>query len=248
MSWRRLLTQDPNVEDEIRGQAQYLYIFAIAVCYTFFFLLLPIGMIDGTFFEQAVLVCGTQVQALTFTFNDHDTRLKVVINILFFIGIVSSVIGAYFALIATSTLEANLNQVKSLLGSKTDQELLDIARLPLSPLARRFVYRHCTDRRVDITQDGKVPPRVRRDMLAGTTLEDLCSSIARNKVAGALGVVVISLAFTTCLIAFLCLACATQPAAVWITTVSVASVLFTIRALIQCIPVSYFQRRGRHAV
>jgi hypothetical protein len=226
-----------------------LYIFAVAVCPTSLSLLafLSDGIVDRTFaFAQAVLVCGVQTQALTFTFYDHATHLKVAVNVLFFISIVSSITGAYYALIATSTLEANLNQVKSLLGSKTDQELLDIARLPLSSLARRFVYRHCTDRRVVITKDDQQPSRVREDMLAGTTLEDLCLSIARNKVAGTLGVVVISLGFTACLAAFLCLACATQPRAVWITTVVVVSVLFAMRAFVQCIPVSYFQRRGRY--
>ena len=199
--------------------------------------------------EQAVFVGAIQTQGLALSFNDNATPLKVATNNIFFIGILLNVGGAYFALITASSLEADLSELKAFFQSKTDQQLATIAQLPLSSLARRFVNSQCIDRNViypaEHSQSLPCPPE---DMFADTTLERLCLSITRNKNAGILGDVAIYIGFTTCLVAFLCLAQATQPAAVRITTPAIVGILLLLRAVIHYIPALQARKPGRRQV
>jgi hypothetical protein len=231
LSGRDLITQDPNIEDEIRGQAQSLSAQAQAVRFS------PIRSQRFTEpMEQAVFVGAIQTQGLASSMNDNSTHLKVATNNMFFISIFFSVIGAYYALITASSLETNLNEVRSLLGSKTEQELRDIHQLPLSNVAGRFVGHQCSQRTppiVLLTQDAQSAGD-QSGMLAGTTFGNLCSSVEKNKFAGQISAVIIALAFGTCLAAFLLLAYATQPLTVRITTIVVVGAL-----LLQPVVVKY---------
>ena len=183
--------------------------------------------------EQAVFVGAIQAQGLAISITDHATPLEVATNNMFFIGILLNVVGAYYALITASSLEANLSQLKSFFQSKKDEDLVKITQTALSPLTRRIVDSYCLDRKVDLANAQSSPDR--QQSPADTTLQNLSLSIERDQMAGSLGIAVIFLGFATCLGAFLCLAVSTKRPAMWITTLVVVVMLLLLCAVVRYI-------------
>jgi hypothetical protein len=230
-----LLSREPGVEDEISGQSKSLKAQAIAVCDP------CLCRVCWRAFDrrQAVFVGAIQTQALTFSIDKNETNLQTATNVFFFVGILFNVVGAYYALMSASSLEADNLELESIFRGMTDAELADATRLPLSPLASRIV-KHRYSHRTGIWDvpsahdDGE--PHPTSQIFDNTPLERLCHSILANRHSGLLGVAVIALGFISCPIAFLCLVQDSQPLAVKIVTLTVIGILFSLRVVVQYVP------------
>jgi hypothetical protein len=189
-----------------------------------------------------VFVGAIQTQGLTFSIDKNETHLQLATNIFFFVGILLNVVGAYYALMSSSSLEADIYELKSILRGMSEEELDHATQVHLSPLAGSIIrHRHSvlTGRwNMPPTQNSGSPSQSRSRMFDNIPLERLCHSISRNRNAGKLGIGAIFLGFISCPAAFLCLVQDTQPAAVKIVTLTIVGILFSLRILIQ-----YFPRR-----
>ena len=133
-------------------------------------------------------------------------------------------IGAYFALMAASSLETDLNNVQSYLRRLTDAQRDTVIKLPLSPFAKRLINPH--------HREPGMPERQGDSSLyKDVTLEQMCRSIRKNQYAGSLGSGAIAVGFITCPAALLCLAWNPPASAVWIAGIAVVGVLLFLRSL-----------------
>jgi hypothetical protein len=121
---------------------------------------------------------------------------------LFLTGIILHVTGAYFALMAASKLETDLNHLNAELKYLSDSKLRDDVFNGLTTLARRFVKPHYYDE-----EGASARRRGNRDpMFCHLPLERLCRSVRRHQVSGKLGSYAIALGFLACLAGLGCLA------------------------------------------
>jgi hypothetical protein len=170
------------------------------------------------------------------SFQENQTKLIIATNALFLVGIFLNVIGAYYALVSSSALEANLYELKSTLDYLTDAQVAEASQLPLSPLARRIIKQRHSDRPAasEIPSVVAHEPSALRDHgpFSETALERLSRSIQGNRNAGLLGGVTIALGIISCPAALLCLVQATQPVAVRVTVYTIVGILVFLRALL----------------
>ena len=149
-----------------------------------------------------------------------DSPLHIATNILFLTGIVFNVTGAYFALMAASALETDLNNVNAEVNYMKEgkvQGMVDFEELSL--LAKRFFKPHYHDDGSGSGSSGAVHRHL--------ALEQHCLSVLRNQAAGKLGSYTITVGFLKCLVALGCLAWKTR--AMGVAASIVISLLLCVR-------------------
>ena len=105
---------------------------AAAVCLNVFYMIVDLGL--STRLDQATFLATVQAQILSFSIQDSSTPLHVLINIFAFTGIFIDVVGAFMALLASTLIQANTDQMDRLLNAVsayTIEELqVAVASLP----------------------------------------------------------------------------------------------------------------------
>ena len=196
------LVQAPDVKEEVRGQIKTWKAQASAVRRLPFVSRVVVTQLGVPILlhrrgRQAIFVGAIQAQLLDT--NAMDSPLRIATNILFLTGIVFNVTGAYFALMAASALETDLNNLNAELNYLKDGKLQDMFNFEdLTTLAKRFVRPHYHDDGSGSGSSGAVYGHL--------ALEQHCLSVKRNQAAGKLGSWAITVGFLTCLVALGCLA------------------------------------------
>jgi len=174
------LVQAPDVQEEVKGDIKTWIAQA----------------------NTAVFVGAIQAQLLDTNVQDgFGSRLHLTRNILFLTGIILHVTGAYFALMAASELETDLNhlnaELKYLSASKLREEVFN----GLTTLAKRFVKPHYYDEEgASSRKQGNRTPDY-----SHLAVERLCRSVRRHQFSGKFGSYSIALGFLACLAGLGCL-------------------------------------------